>query len=102
MNNLKEALRQVSNRIAKEGKLTGDLALANGKAADLFNNPNQVIVTTNRGRQNITLLSLFRVNRYLRRNGIDWPVFDWNALLEWIYANWQTILKILLSLLVFI
>lgn len=40
-----------------------------------------------------------RVNRYLRIKGIDWPIIDWAALLDWIKENWMSILKVILTLL---
>jgi len=48
---------------------------------------------------NVTRLSLLRVNGLLRRHGIDWPRFNWEDLLDWLYENWDKILRVLLSLL---
>lgn len=42
--------------------------------------------------------ALRRLERYMRINGIDWPIIDWEGLLEWLKENWLTILKVLLTI----
>jgi hypothetical protein len=74
---------------------------ANEKALYLFSHPAPVFgrETPDGPAINLTWRAMWRVNRYLRRNGIDWPLFDWEALLEWLYENWDKILRVILSLL---
>lgn len=100
---LKRGLGQLAKKAAQDKRYLTDPLLkeANEKAMKLFNNPGPVY-----GREtpdgpviNVTWRALWRVNRYLRRNGIDWPLFDWEALLDWLYENWDKILRVILSLL---
>jgi hypothetical protein len=103
---LKRAMAQVSKRVRKEGTFKGnpELSKANDKAIKLFSHPAPVY-----GRMdpegfpiNITYRSLWRTNRLLRRNGIDWPLFEWDKIVEWLYENWDKVLRVLLSLLALI
>lgn len=104
MAQLRDALYEVAKRVDKEQRLVGntELSNANDNVITMFSTPGPVEREINGRRRNIKLLALWRTDRYLRRNGIDWPRFDWQALLQWIYENWDKILRILLSLLVLI
>ena len=77
------------------------MAKANEAAIALFKSPDPVYrrMRPDESPRNITFIALLRVDRYLRRNGIDWPRFDWEALVEWIYTNWEQILRVLFTLL---
>ncbi len=104
---LKKAMAEVATKVKKERKFEGlydQLAEANDSAYTLFTDPNPVYRAIEpEGRPiNITGRALWRTNRYMRRNGIDWPLFDWEALLQWLYENWEKILGLLLTLLMFI
>jgi hypothetical protein len=78
-----------------------ELATANERALKLFTQPGPVWgrETPDSPLINLTYTSLFRINLLLRKNGIDWPLFDWQALLDWLYANWDKVLRVIMSLL---
>lgn len=101
---LRDALLDVAKRVEKEQKFTGNQELCNANASvvKMFSTPDPVVRQVNGRRRNITVLALWRADRYLRRNGIDWPNFNWESLLKWLYENWDKILRVLLSLLVLI
>jgi len=103
---LKRALAQVSQRVAQEKlyKKNPELDKANKAAGKMFNDPNPVYrdIYNNGVRRNVTGISLWRTNLLLKRKGINWPLVDWEALLEWLYNNWDKVLRVLLSLLILI
>jgi hypothetical protein len=108
MNNyrdLKRGLAQMAKRVESE-KLYAtnpELKRANEKALYLFSHPAPVMGRYEDGYPiNITYRSLWRVNWLLRRNGIDWPNFNFQALLDWLYENWDKVLRVMLSLLALI
>lgn len=102
---LKEALKHVAVRVDQERvfKDNPEMDKANKTAVQMFTQRGDTW-KRRRGerRRNITRISLWRVNRYLRRSGIDWPNLNWEAILKWLYENWDKILGVLLSLLIFI
>lgn len=100
---LKRGLAKVAKKVQQDKRYVTDPLMkdANERALKLFSHPAPIF-----GREtpesppiNITWRAMWRINRYLRRNGIDWPLFDWEALLEWLYENWDKILRVILSLL---
>ena len=104
---LKKGLAQLSERAAKEHKYFDDPELheANRKVMEMckketpvyqFAEPDDVLPT------NITYRALFRVNLLLRKNGINWRILDWKKVLEWLYDNWDKVLRVMLSLLMLI
>ena len=103
---LKRGLAGVAKRIQSEKvyATNPELKRANEKALKLFSHPAPIYgrETPDSPPINVTWRALWRVNRYLRRNGIDWPLFDWEALMTWIYDNWDKILRVMLSLLALI
>lgn len=100
---LKRGLGELAKRAEKEKVYASDPKMAdlNKAAVKVFTNPAPVFANPdNEGLPtNVTWRSLLRVNIMLRRNGIDWPNFDWDALMEWLYENWDKVLRTLVSLL---
>lgn len=104
---LKRGLAQLAERAIREGKYENNKKLreANEKALKMCKHPNAIYAYETSEDVlpiNVTYRSLWRVNRLLRKNGIDWPLFDWKALLEWLYENWDKVLRVMLSLLMLI
>ena len=103
MRRLKDALHEVAIRAEAQKKYARnkELADANQAALTLFGSPDPIYRRRrpNGPPENITLLALVRVHRYLRRNGINWRLIDWDTLVEWLWQNWDKILRVILTLL---
>lgn len=107
MRRLKDALLEVAKRVEREKTYEGkneELHSANAAAVELFSTPDPVWRSRVPGEApvNVSFLALWRANRYCRRRGINWPSIDWEVLVEWLFNNWDKILRVLLSLLVLI
>jgi len=101
---LQDAMQEVAAKVDKETKYATQpsLAEANTKAMKLLSSGDPLYRDINGRPRNIRFIALFRANVHVRRQGIDWTRVSWELLLEWLYENWTTILKVLMSLLVLI
>lgn len=103
---LKKALAIVAKKAESKEVFHGNIELSNANkaAVEVFTSDGPVYRKhpTKDGRLNITLLSLFKTEQFLRQRGVDWPLFDWNDLIDWLYKNWHHIIRILLSLLILV
>ena len=106
---LQTALLEVAKRVEREGKFQGadgnkELHNANANALTMFRDPNPVFRSIVPGDPpvNVRGLALWRAHRYIIRRGINWPIIDWETLVQWLFDNWEKILRVLLSLLVLI
>ncbi len=102
---LRDALLNVANRVQREGTKFPEndkMWKANSAAMTMFASNTPMYRTVDGRRTNIRLFALLRVQRYMHQQGIDWSKFTWDDIVQWFYDNWETILKVLLSLLVFI
>lgn len=96
--NFKAGLQAAYDELNREGKLSETDHRAVG---DLLRNPEVMV----RGRRIFALKRAhFRVRRYYaRKMGIILPFeIDWTKIKNWIKEHWVDIVKILLSVLVFI
>lgn len=102
---LHEALSNVANRVQLEGSMFPEndkMWQANSSAMSMFASDVPMFVKVDGKLINIRYFALLRVQRHMRQVGIDWSKLTWDAIVQWFYDNWETILKVLLSLLVFI
>jgi hypothetical protein len=103
LNTLKRALAQASKKAKADCRYQGkeDMLKLNDRAVILFSS--EVPLYSDRKRKdpttNITRRSLRRVNRLMRREGQNLIKMDFQSILDWIYENWDRILKLLLTLL---
>lgn len=103
LNNLKRALAQVSKKAKADCRYQGNTSMLklNDRAVILFNST--VPLYSDRKRRdpttNVTRRSLRRVNRLMKRKGQDPSKMDFQSILDWLYENWDRILKLLLTLL---
>lgn len=104
---LREALLEVAKRVEQEGKYKGKnkkLDQCNYSAIELFSTEGHVyrLVPPNRLLTDIKPLALLRTNRYIRNQGINWPRMNFEAVVKWLYENWDKVLRVLLSLLILV
>ena len=87
--NFQDGLRAAYNELAREGKLSADAKQVVGD-----------LVRIRRGRK---LIQLFRAHRAVRKHYCAKTgaprvrAINWSAIVEWIKANWVTILRIILT-----
>jgi len=103
---LKDLLGEVSKKAQKDARFKDDAQLAelNLKAMKLFTNAGPIVVQPNPEERpiNVTRRSMIKMDIYLRRKGFNWTKVDWEVIKTWVADNWDKILKVLLSLLMFI
>lgn len=98
---LKSMLANVSAKVEKEKKFEGneEMLKANQNAIKLFSQPNDVFSQDGEGVQrNVTNLGTGRVRRYLRRSNVDWKVMDATSLFNWLFENWDKVLRVLFTI----
>lgn len=104
---LKDGLKVLAGRVQKEDKYKTNPIMreANAKLLHMCSRPRCIYVFENENDLapiNVTRRSLFKVNRLLHRHGIDWTRLSWKAVLEWLYDNWDKVIRVMLSLLTLI
>lgn len=88
--NFQAGLRQAYHELAAEGKLTGE--------------EKQIVGEIAHARRGIRWFQNMRAHRAVRREYCRqqgrriFGAINWQAMVDWIKANWVTILKIILSL----
>lgn len=100
---LQKALLDSAERAERE-RVYGDnreLMKANQAAVALFSSPKAIMRSMGPGerRVNISVRALRKADRFLLSHGVAWRMIDWDALLNWLYNNWDKVLRVLLSLL---
>ena len=102
----RKALRITAERVELENQLNRDndekIRQLNGQAIKLFssNKPVRRKLLPDLIPIDLTVLSVWRVKRKMRKAGFDWEEASWENFLLWMYENWDSILRTLLSLLI--
>ena len=102
----RKALRMTAERVEKENQLNRDndekIRQLNGKAIKLFSSDKPIHrkLLPDLFPIDLTFLSVWRVKRKMRKAGFDWEEASWENVLLWMYENWDSILRTLLSLLI--
>lgn len=100
----RKALRETADRVERENQLNRDndekIRQINGQAVRLFNSDKPVRRTINLIPIDLNFLAVWRVKRKMRKAGFDWEEASWENFLLWMYENWDSILRTILSLLV--
>ena len=103
---LKYALRDQAKKAASSGMFRNDenLREANARAFSIFDAPRPVYgkLNPNSPPVNITRRAMLRLHVYMTRHGVKWKTMDWATFQQWLYDNWDKILKVMLSVLLFI
>lgn len=107
MNNyqdLKKALLEIAKeKRDKRDYRVGDILFkSNARVIQILSQPNDVYKKRGSRVINITRLILQRVDRRLQKSGLDWQDLDWKTVKTWLIENWAQILKLILTLFVFI
>lgn len=101
----RKALRMTADKVELENQLNRDndekIRQLNGKAVRLFNleSPVRRQVLPNIFLE-LDFLAVWRVKRKMRKAGFNWEEASWENFLLWMYENWDSILRTLLSLLI--
>ncbi len=102
----RKALRITAERVEFENQLNRDndekIRQLNGKAIKLFSShkPVRRKLLPDLIPIDLTFLSVWRVKRKMRKAGFNWEEASWENFLLWMYENWDSILRTLLSLLI--
>lgn len=102
---LRQAVFAAAIRVQHKGtKFPQDSKMweANTAAMSMFASDTPLYVQVDGKKINIRFFAMRRINRYMRRKGLDWSDFSFDAIVQWFIDNWEEILKVLISLLMFI
>ncbi len=96
---LQLAMTNVSNKVAKEGKLTGKDERTNQRVKMILTATTPVTYTSRLGTKiDARRLCVFTTGTKMKRAGFDWPEFDLKEIEKWLYDNWDKVLRVLVSL----
>jgi len=101
---LKIALGDTAKKAAKDRVFSDDKDLreANARAIKMFTSqPIYGRLTPGGKPVNITRRAMVRLHIYMKRHGMQWKSMDWETVKQWLIDNWDKILKVMLSLLMF-
>jgi hypothetical protein len=96
---LRLAMTNVSNKVAKEGKLKGKDLITNQRVKTILTATTPVTSTSLLGtRIDARGLCLVRTGFQMQRSGIKWPELDLKEIEQWLYDNWDKVLRVLVSI----
>lgn len=101
---LQKAMLIIAHK-AREKRIYGrdqELAKANEAAIVLFSSPKAIMHGPREKLFNVTFRALRRTDLYILSRRVRWRTMDWDALLTWLYDNWDKVLRVILSLLLLI
>lgn len=85
--------------IAKEGKLTGKDLITNQRVKTILTAKKPVTYTSLLGTKiDARRLCVVRTGMQMRTAGIKWPDLDLKEIEQWLYDNWDKVLRVLISI----
>ena len=96
---LQLALANVSRKVAAEGSLKEKDLITTRRVNAIMVAKKPVSYTTRLGtRIDARRLCVFTTGQKMKRAGFDWPDFNIDEIEQWLYDNWDKILRVLISL----
>ncbi len=103
----RKALRMTAEKVELENQLNRDndekIRQLNGKAIKLFSSDQAIrrrLLPDDWLPVELNFVAIWRVKRKMRKAGFNWEEASWENFLMWIYENWDSILRTLLSILI--